>query len=213
MKIVCISDTHDQNLSTKFLIPDGDILIHAGDLCAVGDEPDRFEKMGKHLARLPHLFKFYVPGNHDRMAYSNLEAVIEILKSHGVHTLFGDQKDVYGLKIWGTGWLQPTHFAKRSEYAGDFVEYMERCPENIDILVTHQPPYGILDLSRVTREHIGSTVLYWQIMRRIRPKVHIFGHNHSGHGVQEIDGIKFVNAALCNDENKPYAQPIVIEVD
>lgn len=212
MKIVCISDTHDQNLLTKFIVPDGDILIHAGDLCAVGDELDRFEKMGKYLARLPHLVKLYVPGNHDRMAYSDPDAISQIMKSHGVHTLFADQKDVYGLKIWGSGWLQPTAFAKRAEYAGDFVEFVERCPENIDILVTHQPPYGILDYSRVTGEHIGSTVLYWQIMRRIRPKVHIFGHNHSGHGVQEIDGIKFVNAALCDDENKPYAQPIVIEV-
>jgi predicted phosphodiesterase len=34
MKIICISDTHNHHKDLK--IPDGDILIHAGDMTCVG---------------------------------------------------------------------------------------------------------------------------------------------------------------------------------
>lgn len=213
MRIVCISDTHDQNLTTKFIIPDGDILVHVGDLCAVGDEPKRFWKMGNYMSRFPHPIKLYVPGNHDRLAWDSPGEVRAIMRDYGVSALFAEGYEAQGLKFWGCGWMQPTVNAKHSEYPGDFQELWERCPEGTDIVLSHQPPYGILDYSRVSGEHIGSTVLYWQINRRIRPRYHIFGHNHSGHGVHEIAGIRFVNAALCDDENKPYQQPIVIEVD
>lgn len=39
MRVVCISDTHSQHNSMTNAIPDGDVLVHAGDFTNTGD-PD-----------------------------------------------------------------------------------------------------------------------------------------------------------------------------
>lgn len=62
MKIVCISDTHFYPVTRE--IPDGDVLIHAGDLTAYGTLK-QVASAGNWLARLPHPIKLVVPGNHD----------------------------------------------------------------------------------------------------------------------------------------------------
>lgn len=60
IKVVCISDTHDQTVE----VPDGDILIHAGDLTNAGTVAD-IQKQLDWLKRLPHGVKIIVAGNHD----------------------------------------------------------------------------------------------------------------------------------------------------
>lgn len=62
MRLVCISDTH--GLQNNFKIPDGDVLIHAGDFCNTGIERDVHE-FAKWLDRLPHRWKAVIAGNHD----------------------------------------------------------------------------------------------------------------------------------------------------
>ncbi|RCN42395.1 Ser/Thr phosphatase family protein [Ancylostoma caninum] len=63
LKVVCISDTHDQ-LDLVKDIPDGDVLIHAGDLTNYGSERE-LKKVNEELGRLPHKHKLIVAGNHD----------------------------------------------------------------------------------------------------------------------------------------------------
>ncbi len=62
LRFVVISDTH--NLHEKIHIPDGDVLIHAGDFTNHGSllEVQRFTNWFKSL---PHPVKVLVPGNHD----------------------------------------------------------------------------------------------------------------------------------------------------
>lgn len=62
MKIVCISDTH--NLHRAMLIPDGDVLIHAGDITVAGDAREVAD-FNTWLGTLPHKHKVVVAGNHD----------------------------------------------------------------------------------------------------------------------------------------------------
>jgi Icc-related predicted phosphoesterase len=215
MRIVCISDNHDQNLSTKFAIPEGDVLVHVGDGSAVGNKFDRFIRVGKNIGKVSKNFKevLYVPGNHDHLAWSEPDEVRRALAGFGIRTLFDEGVRVGGVTFWGSGWLQPK-IGFSGEYGGNFSELWDKCPAGVDVLLTHQPPYSIMDFSKVlSNQNIGSTVIYWEVFRRIRPRFHVFGHNHSGHGVREIDGITFVNAALCNDQNQPAYEPIVIEVD
>jgi len=51
------------------------------------------------------------------------------------------------------------------EYGDSFYKLWEKPPTGVDVLLTHQPPYGILDVSGpdgiIPGEHIGSTVIYW----------------------------------------------------
>ena len=220
MRVVCISDNHDQNLRTKFTIPNGDVLVHVGDGSAVGDKFNRFVRVGHNIANAA-AGKFqrilYVPGNHDHLAWHASDDVRQALGRFGIITLFDETYEFNGVSFYGSGWLQPK-IGMPGEYGGDFHSLWEHgCPTNIDVLLTHQPPYDILDASGpdspIPGEHIGSTVIYWEVFRRIRPRFHVFGHNHSGHGIKEIDGITFVNASLCDDLNRPCYEPIVFDIN
>jgi Icc-related predicted phosphoesterase len=50
-------------------------------------------------------------------------------------------------------------------------------PEKIDILITHGPPSGILDVSIHNGLNVGCAFLRKAVLK-IQPKVHIFGHIH-----------------------------------
>ena len=63
----------------------------------------------------------------------------------------------------------------------------------MDLLVTHCPPYGILDKNS-TRKAAGSDYLRRVVFKR-KPKYHIFGHIHESHGLYKQEGITFLNVA------------------
>ena len=81
VKIVCISDTHGKTDEENFpQIPDGDILVHAGDITRNGNVDD-ISKFNAWLGTLPHQYKIVIAGNHDKMLDSNLdETPIELAK-------------------------------------------------------------------------------------------------------------------------------------
>ena len=62
MKIICISDTHGQH--ENLIVPNGDLLIHAGDITSTGDKEDLI-KFNNWLGNLPHKYKIVIAGNHD----------------------------------------------------------------------------------------------------------------------------------------------------
>ena len=67
VKIVCISDTHGRTDDENFPeIPDGDILLHAGDISQEGNL-DHVFKFNDWLGTLPHQYKIVIAGNHDKM--------------------------------------------------------------------------------------------------------------------------------------------------
>jgi Icc-related predicted phosphoesterase len=55
-------------------------------------------------------------------------------------------------------------------------------PEDTDVLVTHGPPFGILD-QNYNKEHVGCESLTEHVLR-IKPQLHIFGHIHEDYGVK-----------------------------
>ena len=95
-------------------------------------------------------------------------------------------------------------------------EVYEAIPAGIDILVTHQPPYGYGD--RVTNarpgeeEHLGSHELLSAI-ERIKPRLVICGHIHSGHGYFEHAGIPIYNVSVVNDHYELVRSPTVIDIE
>lgn len=60
IRVVCLSDTHDRTIA----VPDGDLLVHAGDLTDAGTAAD-IQKQIDWLDALPHAHKVFVGGNHD----------------------------------------------------------------------------------------------------------------------------------------------------
>lgn len=61
IRVVCLSDTHEEIVGH---VPDGDLLIHAGDMVTDGTALS-IQKQIDWLASLPHRHKYIVTGNHD----------------------------------------------------------------------------------------------------------------------------------------------------
>lgn len=57
-------------------------------------------------------------------------------------------------------------------------------PDDVDIVMTHGPPRGILDWC--PEGNVGCKNLF-QAIRRVKPRMHCFGHIHEGNGVEIID--------------------------
>lgn len=77
-------------------------------------------------------------------------------------------------------------------------------PDETEILVTHGPPQGHGDeLSSKKGIHVGCPSLREEVLNRIKPIVHIFGHIHEAHGVSLEEGVTFINASICDRAYKP----------
>lgn len=83
-------------------------------------------------------------------------------------------------------------------------------PEDTDILITHGPPLDILDRNRGD-ERTGCADLA-QHVKRVRPRLHVFGHIHDSYGTLVLDGTTFVNACACDYDYEPVNPPIVVEL-
>lgn len=173
----CISDTHN-NLPE---IPDGDVLIHAGDACVTGDSKETGDFV-KKFSKYPHKWKIYTPGNHDRWAWDHTAEMVSTCKDYGIEMLIDRKITVEGLTIFASpwtrafGWTRAFMYAPRDEKRA--YSSLGRCSPSIDILVTHNPPNGYFDQCPHPE---GSNELLWHI-QRIQPKYHVFGHIHEGHG-------------------------------
>lgn len=217
-KIVLISDTHSLHAGVK--IPDGDILVHAGDLTMMG-RMNEIAGAGLWLRSLPHTHKVVVAGNHDWMFQKNLTMALQLL-NNGISGegqgkilyLEDGVAEVAGLKIYGSPW-QPTFndWAFNLDRGEAIKHKWDLIPEGLDILITHGPPIGILDQidAQLGSEHLGCEELMAAV-ERAKPKVHVFGHIHGGYGQSRHANTLFVNAAICNEAYKPVNEPIVIEL-
>eukprot|EP01130_Rhizamoeba_saxonica_P011879 TRINITY_DN494_c0_g1_i1.p1 TRINITY_DN494_c0_g1~~TRINITY_DN494_c0_g1_i1.p1 ORF type:complete len:101 (-),score=11.79 TRINITY_DN494_c0_g1_i1:77-379(-) len=87
--------------------------------------------------------------------------------------------------------------------------HWELIPSNIDILVTHGPPFGYGDDSNQGRCGCQNLLTRVEV---VKPTLHIFGHNHEGYGIQTNGETIFVNAASVNHSYRPVNSPIVIDV-
>ena len=105
MKIVCISDTHGHT-NKDFHIPDGDVIVHAGDLTAHGS-PDEFLKFIEWFVQLPHKHKVFIAGNHDFVCEKHPKLIDDYLKEvndPGLHYLNESGVVIDGVKFWGSPW-------------------------------------------------------------------------------------------------------------
>jgi Icc-related predicted phosphoesterase len=84
-------------------------------------------------------------------------------------------------------------------------------PADTDVLITHEPPYGILDRSSASSPHTGCRELFEAVIR-VRPKLHVFGHVHGAHGIFRTEHTTFANAALLGVEGDRVEFPIVFRM-
>ena len=206
MRVVCLSDTHD--LHGKLTVPDGDLLLHAGDSTGKGTLA-QIEAFDWWLASQPHRHKVVIAGNHD-FAFQRTPAAARSLIRHATYLEDGEVT-IEGLRIWGSPW-QPWFYdwAFNLQRGAEIAAKWALIPAGIDVLITHGPPLGILD--RTSRgEDVGCADLLAAV-RRVRPRLHLFGHIHEGYGTVERDGTRYVNASNCTERYHPVQPPIVIDL-
>jgi Icc-related predicted phosphoesterase len=121
--------------------------------------------------------------------------------------------EVAGLKIWGS-LVQPefNNWAFNVARGAAIRRYWEMIPDSTDVLVTHGPPFGMLDKSHPSTAHLGCEELA-KTVEQIKPRLHIFGHIHGGHGSSAGDGTRFVNASVVNEAYRLVNEPQIVEIE
>lgn len=214
-KIIAISDTHNQlkKVIDKGRIPDGDILIHAGDSTNRGNKWE-VEKFCKEYGSLPHKYKIYTPGNHDWLFEKDPTIARQMCKDNGIICLINETVTIEGIKIYGspeTPWFYGWAFNKarnlneaQFRQVPEIKPYWDRIPPDTDILVTHGPAYGILDeLVFVNGTPKGQFVGCEELLKRIqevKPDLHFFGHIHA-QANKEVhkNGTSYYNVSICDE--------------
>jgi len=223
VKIVCISDTHCQ--LKQIDIPHGDCLVHAGDALSSGVYSEWVEFL-EDFKKLPHEYKIYVPGNHDRITELNEDLVKKECADAGVIYLNNLGVTLEGIKFWGSAITPRFHNwawnrdsgTSGTSYGPLFIDYdpikpyWDLIPEDIDVLITHGPPKGILDVSVYDGKECGCNILRDKV-EVVNPKYHIFGHIHNWHGTKTVGPTTFINASNCTEKYKPTNKPIVVEIE
>lgn len=213
-RIVCLSDTHNANAQID--VPDGDILVHAGDATITGTV-EEIRLFSEWFSCLPHKHKILIAGNHDWLFERDIELARERLDPQIIY-LQDSATEIEGMKIYGSPW-QPRFFdwAFNLNRGYELAEKWAMIPNEIDILITHGPPFGILDLvpRRGWNENTGCEELRKRVeeigqFRKL--KLHIFGHIHCGYGSEIRFGVKFVNASNCDEDYRPTQPPIVVDL-
>ena len=248
--IHAISDTHNRHPKIQGLTG-GDLLIHAGDFSSLGQKWE-VERFIEWYAKQPYSAKVLICGNHEvqiereydfRFKMMCQDAGIILLNDSSVELqflpgkAFVDQNipDITKFKIHGSpvtpwfyghnwGWNRARNDAEAALYKCDLIKpHWDMIPEDTDILVTHGPPYEILDEVFAVdgssyKEHgmmpryVGCVDLAARI-KEVKPDMHIFGHIHCSHGQKHIDGVSYYNACICDEMYGPSNPITIIEYE
>jgi Icc-related predicted phosphoesterase len=206
LRLVLLSDTHE--LHREVDVPDGDIFIHAGDFTMFSESMKAVADFNDWLGELPHRHKIVVPGNHEFFLEADPS---ERFMLDNAIVLINEGTEIEGLRMWGSP-VTPLYggaFGLRS--AKDRKRLYAQIPHNIDVLVTHGPPFGILDTAPVSGLHEGCRELL-DAVELLRPKLHVFGHIHTAYGVFRTEHTTFVNASRIGLHDAADKPPFVLQI-
>jgi predicted phosphohydrolase len=206
VRIVCLSDTHMKH--KRVAVPDGDVLVHTGDFTTRGYESE-VVAFNAWLLTLPHKHKVVIAGNHDFL-FQKEPHFAPLLLSAATY-LRDSGCEIEGVKFWGSPWQPWFHnWAFNLERGPQLAAKWEVIPDDTDVLLTHSPPFGILDTVQ-RGEPVGCEELR-KALARVRPQLHVFGHIHEAYGQTGIDGTWYVNASICDLGYAANNAPIVIDL-
>lgn len=240
MKLVCISDTHNKHKALDGILPDGDVLIHAGDLTSLGrhhEVENVIKWLCKQASRFTHGVVF-IAGNHDKGFDSKFgetkyfeengdiqtyqqkpEWLIQILSdlkssNTGVHYLENSSITIDGKVIWGSPyspWFHGDRWAFNKHRGKEIRDVWKEMPATTDIVVTHTPVKYKLDYVPTSDEYVGCYDLD-VILGTVKPILHVSGHIHEGYGQDANILTTFINASICDKFYNPTNKPWVVEL-
>jgi Icc-related predicted phosphoesterase len=216
MKIVAISDVHAK--WQKLQIPECDILISAGDYSFRG-EKHLVKNFHEWLNKQEAGYIISVQGNHETWVEQNFQEAKELAEKvcPGVHFIDEGLVEIEGIKIWCSA-IQPWfhNWAWNRHRGAEIKRHWDLIPVDTNILVTHGPPYGVLD--EVVRADgssynppnlAGCEELAKKILDLKQLDLHFFGHIHCGAGQKHVNGVSYYNASICDEMYMP-SNPITV---
>lgn len=177
-------------------MPEADVVVHSGDFCMNGTEEEAFDFFN-WFCDLPYPHKVFVAGNHDDCLYG---ARIEGLDNN-TRYLCNSGIKIEGVKFYGVPMFIQDCISGRQR-----MNYAE-IPDDTQVLITHTPPYGIFDFDH--GRNYGSDELLKKLTA-LNLKAHLFGHIHSSHGMDIINGTVFSNGSLLTPSHPALSTPKVI---
>ncbi len=197
MTILHISDTHNRHRQLQHL-PAADVIVHSGDFTMAGTESEVMDFM-EWFCDLPYAHKVFIAGNHDDCLFG---ADFNGLPDN-CHYLYGNGVEIDGIRFFGIPLFV------EDDISGNYAKMVRNIPSDTDVLITHQPPFGILDKSG--HYHFGNKTLT-ETVREIQPKVHLFGHIHVANGLYQYEHVMYSNAALVGEDYELANDPHIIEL-
>lgn len=209
MKIMHISDTHGfHGLLEESLFEGVDVLVHSGDATNFKEVFRNLPEMEAFIdwyARIPVKHKIYVAGNHDSAIYNGVfnKAIFE---QSGIIYLELNEVVIDGVKFYGSPYTPLFGDWFYMKKRGKLQPIYNTIPVDTEVLISHGPPWGILDLSYDMNgklEFCGCKELR-NAIKIVQPKLVLFGHIHSNediinHGTRIIDDITYSNASVVTD--------------
>jgi Icc-related predicted phosphoesterase len=224
MRITFISDTHTKHNQVTSSLPGGDVLIHAGDISSMGyrNEIQDFIKWFSGLENYKH--KIFIAGNHDWGFQTEPKATEHLLELNpGCEYLqdnlflIGDDTDDYEdmVKVWGSPW-QPEFYNwafNLPRQGWELGVHWNQIPEDTEILITHGPPFGHLDTVKSNPTFNTGCELLRERVDVVKPKIHVFGHIHTGYGYKFDGNTHFFNAAVLDEQYYFTQKPMTVDWD
>jgi len=215
VRIVVVSDTHHLHREIP-LYPHADIFIHCGDFTHKRDWkgdtsrcPNSLKDFNNWLGDLPYKYKIVIAGNHE-IGFNNWTKEEIRAKLSNAMYLQDEEVTIEGIKFYGTPWTTSSNMGFSISHK-HITDKWKNIPLDTDILISHLPPHNILDLAYSDRgtsgtctvcgathphhSHWGDENLRDSILNKIKPKVHLFGHNHDENGHTTIGSVTFINSA------------------
>ena len=209
MHLTLISDTHGQHRSLS--LPKGDILIHAGDISKRGGQAEVKDFL-EWFSEQDYEHKIFIAGNHDFYFEDASRESVDHIIPEGVTYLNDSGVEIEGIRFWGSP-VQPRFYdwAFNRDRGRDIQKHWDKIPVSTDVLITHGPPYEVLDMTndglRVGCEDLRDT------LQRLRVRCHIFGHIHESYGSVQNDNCLYANASVLDQHYNLINEPIVYSLN
>lgn len=218
-RIVALSDTHNRH--NQLVIPECDILIHAGDESFRGLKSET-ENFAKWFNKQPATYKLWTPGNHSVEFAEKYPQSLDWFYDHcpDGEVLINESIELEGLKIFMSPWTpwfydwaynagrDPNEAAARN--IPYIKQFWDMIPAGTDVLITHGPAFEILDRCPDGRK-VGCAELFNKILE-IKPRVHICGHIHHSYGEMSFLDTRYYNVSNCDERYQLTNPPTVIDL-
>lgn len=223
MKIIAISDLHGQLPAIHGMF---DTLCICGDIVPLTIQKNITEcinwikqKFIPWCTSIDCSNILLVGGNHDYIfdLWDKEDINNYLFKNTKIHYLEDDSIIIDSISFYGTpackqfgNWaFMHSDRELKTIYTG--------IPDNIDVLLTHDAPYGVSDICEqdlpwVSKDHIGNKELREVIINK-KPKYNLHGHLHSSnHNMELLENTKVYNVSLLNEQYRIAYKPLELEL-